>query len=168
MWILIDGIACGESTITCVLYERTKSLGKTGEYLWWSRPQDFPFNLLISEVSLFYSPNPSVLLWFWSVSFGDIEIWEKWGENWTMSLFHCSHRSWWSSVILWNRKVNLTGWWDKGEIQSFPWRWPDTKGSSSGVRIFIGATFRQKHEPLRFKNQAASSGASVIQSYEGL
>lgn len=83
-----------ESTITCVLYEGTKSLGKTGEYLWWSRSQDFPFNFLISEVSLFYSPNLWVLLWFWSANFEGIEIWEKQGgENWTWSLFHCSHRT---------------------------------------------------------------------------
>lgn len=94
MWILIFEIVCGESTITCVLYDRTKSLGKIGEHLWWSSSQDFPFNLLISEASLFYSPNLSVVLWFWSVSFEGIEIWGKQGgENWTLSLFHCSHRT---------------------------------------------------------------------------
>lgn len=62
MWILIVEIDWGETTITCVLYERTKSLGKTGEHLWGSRSQDFPFNLLINQVSLFFSPNLSVLL----------------------------------------------------------------------------------------------------------
>lgn len=93
MWMLIDGIACGKSTKTCLLYERTKSLGKTRDSLGWSRLQDSPFNLLMSEVSIFCSPNPSVLLSFWSASFGGTEIWGKQGgENRTASHRHCSHR----------------------------------------------------------------------------
>lgn len=93
MWMLIDGITYGESTKTCLVYESTKSLGKTRDYLGWSRLQDSPFNLLISKVSLFCSPNHWVLLSFWSAGFKGIETWGKQGgENWTMSLCHCSRR----------------------------------------------------------------------------
>lgn len=64
MWMLIDGFAYGEATKTYLLYERTNSLGKTRDYLWWSRLQDSPFKLLIIKFSLFCSPYPSVLLSF--------------------------------------------------------------------------------------------------------
>lgn len=93
MWMLIDEIVCGKSTKTNLLYESTKYCGETGDYVGWSRLQDSPFNVLISEVFVFCSPNLSVLLLFWSASFGGIEDWEKQGgENGTMRLHHCSHR----------------------------------------------------------------------------
>lgn len=90
MWMLIDGIAYGKSTKTCLLYESTKSLRKTGDYpLGCSRLQDSPFNSLITQVSICCSPDRSVLLSFWLAVFWGIEIWGKQGgENGTMSLHH--------------------------------------------------------------------------------